>query len=180
MVFEEKTVTTENIFKGKIIDVKLHKVLMPDGEITEREIVGHPGGVGVVAVTDDNKIILVKQYRKPLEKAIYEIPAGKLDPDEEVEVCGRRELLEETGATAENFEYLGYMYPSPGFTDEVTHIYLATDLSFGETNPDEDEFLDIEFFDIDEVKKMIMDNEICDGKTVMGFFKMMEKLKGGI
>lgn len=180
MIFEEKTVSTENIFKGKIIDVKLHRVLMPDGEIAEREIVGHPGGVGIVAVTEDNKIILVKQYRKPLEKAIYEIPAGKLDPNEPVEVCGKRELMEETGATAKCFEYLGYMYPSPGFTDEVTHIYLATGLSFGEANPDEDEFLDIEFFDIDEVKEMIMNNEICDGKTVMGFFKMMERLKGGI
>ncbi len=180
MVFEEKTVSTEDIFKGKIIDVKLHKVLMPDGQTADREIVGHPGGVGIVAVTEDNKIILVKQYRKPLEKAIYEIPAGKLDSDEDIEVGGRRELMEETGAIAKNFEYLGFMYPSPGFTDEITHIYLATELSFGESNPDEDEFLDIEFFDISEVKKMIMNNEICDGKTVIGFFKMMERLKGGI
>jgi len=180
VVFEEKTVSTENIFKGKIIDVRLHKVIMPNGEIAEREIVGHPGGVGVVALTDDNKMILVKQFRKPLEKAIYEIPAGKLDPNEEVEICGKRELLEETGATAQRFEYLGYMYPSPGFTDEVTHIYLATGLSFGTANPDEDEFLDIEFFGIDEVKRMIDNNEICDGKTVMGFFKAMERLKGDL
>ena len=180
MVFEEKTVSTENIFKGKIIDVKLHKVMMPNGETADREVVGHPGGVGIVALTEDNKMILVRQFRKPLEKAIYEIPAGKLDPNEEVEVCGKRELLEETGAAAGYFEYLGCMYPSPGFTDEVTHIYLAKDLSFGAANPDEDEFLDIEFFEPDEVKRMIMNNEICDGKTVMGFFKAMERLKGGI
>ena len=180
MVFEERTVSTENIFKGRIIDVKLHKVMMPNGETAEREIVGHPGGVGIVALTNDGKMILVRQFRKPLEKAIYEIPAGKLDPNEEIEICGRRELLEETGATAENFEYLGYMYPSPGFTDEVTHIYLATGLSFGDANPDEDEFLDIEFFELDKVKKMIMNNEISDGKTVMGFFKAMERMKGDI
>ncbi len=179
MVFEEKTVSSEHIFKGRIIDVKLDKVMMPSGELADREIVGHPGGVGIVAITDDNKIIMVKQYRKPLEKAIYEIPAGKLDPNEEVEVCGKRELLEETGATAENFEYLGFMYPSPGFTDEVTHIYLATGLSFGNANPDDDEFLDIEFFDMETVKEMIMNNEINDGKTIMGFFKAVERLKGG-
>lgn len=179
MVFEEKTVSSEHIFRGRIIDVKLDKVLMPNGELADREIVGHPGGVGIVAITDDNKIIMVKQYRKPLEKAICEIPAGKLDPNEEVEFCGKRELLEETGATAEKFEYLGFMYPSPGFTDEVTHIYLATGLSFGNANPDDDEFLDIEFFDMETVKEMIMNNEINDGKTIMGFFKAVERLKGG-
>lgn len=179
MVFEEKTVSSEHIFKGRIIDVKLDKVMMPNGELADREIVGHPGGVGIVAITDDNKIIMVKQYRKPLEKAIYEIPAGKLDPNEEVEVCGKRELLEETGATAEKFEYLGFMYPSPGFTDEVTHIYLATGLSFGNANPDDDEFLDIEFFDMATVKELILSNEINDGKTIMGFFKAVERLKGG-
>lgn len=179
MVFEEKTVSSEHIFKGRIIDVKLDKVMMPNGELADREIVGHPGGVGIVAITDDNKIIMVKQYRKPLEKAIYEIPAGKLDPNEEVEICGKRELLEETGAKAKNFEYLGFMYPSPGFTDEVTHIYLATGLSFGNANPDDDEFLDIEFFDMKTVKEMIMNNEINDGKTIMGFFKAVERLEGG-
>lgn len=179
MVFEEKTVSSEKIFKGRIIDVRVDKVSLPNGEISTREIVGHPGGVGIVAITDDDKIIMVKQFRKPLERAIYEIPAGKLDPGEEVEVCGRRELTEETGATAETFEYLGYMYPSPGFTDEVTHIYLATGLNFGKASPDEDEFLDIEFFPIDKVREMIMNNEINDGKTVMGFFKAMERLKGG-
>lgn len=180
MVFEEKTVSSERIFKGRIIDVRLDKVSMPNGEVADREIVGHPGGVGIVAVTEDNEILLVKQFRKPLEKIIYEIPAGKLDKNEEVESCGKRELLEETGARAKNFEYLGYMYPSPGFTDEVTHIYLATGLEFGEAKPDEDEFLDVERFSIEEVKRMIMNNEIGDGKTVFGFFKAMEKLRGGI
>lgn len=179
MVFEEKTVSSKTVFQGKIIDVRVDMVSLPNGEIAQRDIVKHPGGVGIVAITDDDKIIMVKQFRKPIEKAIYEIPAGKLDKNEEPLKCGRRELMEETGAVADNFFYLGYMYPSPGFDDEVTHMYLATGLYFGENNLDEDEFLDVEYFTKEEVLDMIMNNEINDAKTVIGFFKAMEKLKGG-
>ncbi len=179
MVFEEKTVSTKTVFNGKIVDVQIDMVALPNGELAQRDIVRHPGGVGIVAITDDNKIIMVKQFRKPIDKAIYEIPAGKLDENEDTEVCGKRELKEETGATAQSFEYLGFMYPSPGFTDEVTHMYLATGLTFGEDNPDEDEFLDVEYFTIDQVLNMIMNNEINDAKTVIGVFKAMERLKGG-
>ncbi len=179
MIFEEKTVSSETVFKGKIIDVRVDMVSLPNGKIARRDIVEHPGGVGVVAVTEDKKIIMVKQFRKPIERAIYEIPAGKLEKGEDHRICGIRELKEETGYTAENFEYLGYMYPSPGFDDELTHIYLATGLKPGETAFDEDEFLDIEYFEIEKVLEMIMNNEINDAKTVIGFFKAMEKLKGG-
>lgn len=179
MVFEEKTVSSKKIFDGKIIKVKIDTVSLPDGKTASRELVEHPGGVGIVALTDDGKIIMVRQYRKPLDCAIYEIPAGKLDKNEDVEACGRRELLEETGATAENFIYLGFIYPSPGFTDEVTHMYLATGLHFGEKNLDDDEFLDVEFFARDEVLRMIMNNEINDAKTVAGFFKAEKMLKRG-
>ena len=179
MFFEEKTVSAKTVFQGKIIDVRVDMVSLPNGEIAQRDIVKHPGGVGIVAITDDDKIIMVKQFRKPIEKAIYEIPAGKLDKNEEPLKCGRRELMEETGAVADNFFYLGYMYPSPGFDDEVTHMYLATGLHFGENNLDEDEFLDVEYFTKEEVLDMIMNNEINDAKTVIGFFKAMEKLKGG-
>ena len=120
---------------------------------------------------------MVKQYRKPIEKAIIELPAGKLDKNEDIEVCGRRELEEETGYKAKEFTYLGYMYPSPGFDDEVTHLYLARDLYKGKVNLDEDEYLDVYKYDISEVKEMIMNNEINDAKTVIGFFKAIEYLK---
>ncbi len=179
MVYEEKTVSSKTIFSGKVIELKVDTVSLPNKKTSTREIVKHPGGVGVLAITDDNKIILVKQYRKPYEKVMYEIPAGKLDKGESIEVCGRRELMEETGATAKVFEYLGATYPSPGYTNEIIHIYFAKEVSFGKTNPDEDEFLDVEFFEIDEVKEMIMNNEINDSKTIIGFFMAMEKLKGG-
>ncbi len=179
MIFEEKTVSTEEIFSGKILRVRLDKVAMPDGKLANREIVEHPGGVGIVALTDDDEVILVKQFRKPFEKAIYEVPAGKLEKDEKDDhrACGIRELSEETGCAAEKFEYLGYMYPSPGFTDEVTHLYLATGLTKGETHPDPDEYLDIEYIPLNKVKEMIMNNEINDAKTVFGVLKALEILK---
>ncbi len=177
MIFEEKTVSSKDIFKGKIVNLKVDMVAMPDGSLAERELVGHPGGVGVVALTDEMEIILVKQYRKPIEKAILEIPAGKLDQGEDHKVCGIRELEEETGLLAENFEYLGFIYPSPGFTDEVTHIYLATNLYQGEIHPDPDEYLDIIKIPFSEAVKRMMENEIADAKTVAGILKTAQKLK---
>ncbi|MEE1012721.1 MAG: NUDIX hydrolase [Clostridia bacterium] len=176
MIFEEKTVSSEEIFRGKIIDLKVDQVAMPDGSLARRELVHHPGGVGVVAVTEDKQVILVKQYRKPIETAIYEIPAGKLDPGEDHRTCGIRELEEETGLKAENFTYLGFIYPSPGFTDERTYMYLATGLTQGETHPDPDEYLDIVQLPLDRVAAMIMDNEISDAKTVAGILKAIKLL----
>ncbi len=177
MIYEEKTVSTKRIYDGIVVNLRVDTVELPDGKTALRDIVEHPGGVGIVAITDDNKILMVKQYRKPIEKAIIELPAGKLDKNEDVEECGRRELEEETGYKAKEFTYLGYMYPSPGFDDEVTHLYLARGLYKGEVHLDEDEYLDVYKYDISEVKEMIMNNEINDAKTVIGFFKAMEYLK---
>lgn len=177
MIFEEKTVSSQEIFKGKIVNVKVDMVAMPDGSLAERELVGHPGGVGVVALTEDMEIILVEQYRKPIERAILEIPAGKLDSGEDHRVCGIRELEEETGLCAESFEYLGFIYPSPGFTDEVTHIYLATELYQGEVHPDPDEYLDVIKMPFSEAMERVMRNEIADAKTVAGILKTAKKLE---
>lgn len=176
MVFEEKTISTKEIFSGKIINVRVDTIETPDKRQSFRELVDHPGGVGIVAITNDDKIILVKQFRKSFEKAIYEIPAGKLEKGEEHYTCGVRELEEETGFKAEKIAYLGCIYPSPGFVNEITHIYLATDLYEGKLNPDDGEHLDIEFFDVDEVIRMIMDNELNDAKTVAGVFKALKYL----
>ncbi len=176
MIFEEKTVATKEIFNGRIVKVRLDRVAMPDGTEAERELVFHPGGVGVVALTDNNEIIMVRQFRKPIEKAIYEIPAGKLDSDEYHRECGIRELGEETGMTADRFEYLGFIYPSPGFTDEVTHVYLATGLKQGEVHPDEDEYLDVEKIPFETAYQMVMRNEINDAKSVFGILKTRQIL----
>lgn len=171
MIYKEKTVSSEKVFEGRIIKVKVDKVEMPDGSVATRELVKHPGGVGIVAITDRDEIILVEQYRKPLDKAIYEIPAGKLDPGEHHRTCGIRELEEETGLSAKVFDYMGFIYPSPGFTDEVTHVYLAKELTQGETHPDDDEFLDVKKVPFDIALKMVMDGEINDAKSVFGILK---------
>lgn len=177
MIFEEKTVSSEKVFEGKIISVRIDKVAMPDGDVATRELVKHPGGVGVVALTDNGEIILVKQFRKPIEKVIYEIPAGKLDAEEAHYDCGVRELEEETGLKAGKFEYLGFIYPSPGFVDEVTHVYLATELYRGEAHPDDDEFLDVEKIPFMRAYEMVMNGEINDAKSVFGILKSKEILK---
>ena len=171
MIYEEKTVSSEKVFEGRIIKVKVDKVEMPDGSTSTRELVEHPGGVGIVALTGNDEIILVKQYRKPLDKVIYEIPAGKLDPGEHHRTCGIRELEEETGLSAKVFDYMGFIYPSPGFTDEVTHVYLAKELTQGETHPDDDEFLDVEKVPFERALKMVIDGEISDAKSVFGILK---------
>lgn len=171
MIYEEKTVSSEKVFEGRIIKVKVDRVEMPDGSVATRELVEHPGGVGIVAITDKDEIILVEQYRKPLDKAIYEIPAGKLDPGEHHRTYGIRELEEETGLSAKVFDYMGFIYPSPGFTDEITHVYLAKELTQGETHPDDDEFLDVKKVPFDTALKMVMDGKINDAKSVFGILK---------
>ena len=174
MVFVEKTVTTEKIFDGKVVKLRVDEVAMPDGKLAVREIVEHPGGVGIVAINEKDEIILVRQFRKPIEKVIYEIPAGKLDAGESHRKCGIRELAEETGMRAEHFEYMGFIYPSAGFTDEVTHVYYATGLTQGETNPDEDEYLDVECVPFEKAYSMVLNNEINDAKSVFGILKVWQ------
>lgn len=171
MIYNEKTVSSKTVFSGKIVKLNVDEVAMPGGKVATRELVEHPGGVGIVAVTDEDEIIMVRQYRKAIDAAIYEIPAGKLDPGEAHRDCGLRELGEETGMTAETFEYMGFIYPSPGFTNEVTHVYLAQGLSRGQAHPDEDEFLEIEKIPFEKAYDMVMAGEINDAKSVFGILK---------
>ena len=168
MKYYEKTVKSEPIFKGRILTLRRDTVSLCNGKEASREIVEHPGGVGIVAKTPEGKIILVNQFRKPLEKEIFEIPAGKLEYGEDHCECGKRELEEEAGYTAEVFEYLGGFYVSPGFATEEIHLYFADNLTKTHTNPDEDEFLDILEESPEKVYKMIENNEIKDAKTVIG------------
>jgi ADP-ribose pyrophosphatase len=141
--------------------------------------VEHPGGVGIVAVDDDKNVLLVEQFRKPYDKMIVEIPAGKLEKGESPELCGRRELEEEAGFTAESFEFLGECYPSVGYTDEIIRIFLATGLKKTHTHPDEDEFLNVIKIPLDEMFSKVMNNEIADAKTIIGVLKAYIKLSGG-
>ncbi len=177
--FEEKTVNTEPIFEGKIISVQVDEVELPNGELAKREIVRHPGAVGLIALTDENKIVMVEQYRKPLERSLLEIPAGKLEPGEEPAVTAERELEEETGYRAGKMEYISSFYTSPGFANEIIHLYLATELEKLE-NPadgDEDEFIELMELSLEEALECIKGERIYDAKTVFAvqFLQLMEK-----
>ncbi|WP_088007912.1 NUDIX hydrolase [Indiicoccus explosivorum] len=164
--FEEKTVRSERIYEGKIINLKVDDVTLPNGKETKRELVEHPGAVAVIALTDDRRIVMVEQYRKALERSIVEIPAGKLEPDEKPEICARRELEEETGYTAEKLSHVQSFSTSPGFADEVIHLYAAEGLSkTSEGATEEDEFVELIEVTFEEAEKMMEDGRIYDAKT---------------
>ena len=176
MIFEEKTLDSKRIYEGRIINLRVDKVTVVSGTST-REIVEHNGGSVIAAVTNDNKIIMVKQFRKPMESPILEVPAGKLDGDEDPADAALRELSEETGYTAGKLEKLTEFYPSVGYTTEVLHIYLATDLKPGACHPDENEVLEVMEMDLEEVYRMVMDGRIHDGKTIAAVMMARDKLR---
>lgn len=170
MNFNEKTTSTENIYKGKIISLDRLTIQLPNGKPATRDIVRHPGASMVVPITDDGYVIMVRQFRKPVEKVCLEMPAGKLDAGEEPIECAKRELEEETGYSAGNIEYVLTIDTTPGFSDEKIHIFVATGLIAGKFKPDEDEFLEIEKVRADELIKMIYQGNINDAKTIIGAF----------
>ena len=171
MLQKEKLIDSKNIYDGSIIKVRVDTIEAQNGHIAPREIVEHPGGVGVVALMQNGNVCMVRQYRRPLDDFLLEIPAGKLNWGEEPFGCAVRELEEETGYKAKNYRYLGQICPTPGFCNEIIHIYLATDLIKGEANPDEDEFVEVEEYSIDELCDMIMEGTIIDAKTIVGVLK---------
>ncbi len=172
MNFTEKKLSSEEIYNGKIIKVRLDKVELPDGSSSFREYVRHCGGAAVLYVKE-GKIALVKQYRYVYGKEIYEIPAGKIDEGESGEEAAKRELEEETGYRATALKKLLDVYPSPGYTDEVIAIYYAPNADFVGEKHDEGEFLSAQFFPVCEVKKMIDEGVICDAKTVAAVYKYL-------
>ena len=169
----EKQIKSEYKFKGKIVSLRLDDALLPNGETAKREVVEHNGGVCVAALDSDYNLLMVKQFRYPYGEVIYEIPAGKRNSlDEDPLLCGKRELKEETGATAENYVFLGELYPTPGYCGEIIWIYAATDLSFGEMQPDDDEFLDVEKVPFKKALEMVLSNQIKDAKTQVAILKL--------
>jgi ADP-ribose pyrophosphatase len=174
--FYETTENVQGIFSGRIITVHEDDVLMSDGTEARREVVDHPGGVAVVGLTDDNEVLLVRQFRYPYKETIYEIPAGKLEKYEDPREAAIREFAEECGASAETFESLGEIYPTPGYCSEIIRLYYAKGLSFGEQSLDEDEYLEVKKVPLGECVKRIMSGEIKDSKTIVGIFKIKELL----
>ncbi|MBQ3340177.1 MAG: NUDIX hydrolase [Atopobiaceae bacterium] len=164
-----EVITAEDtMFSGLIFDVNRIHVTLPNGHESARDVVRHRGAVAVVALTDDGRICLVRQYRTALDRVTVEIPAGKLDPGEDPLTCAKRELLEETGMVADRMAFLTTLATTPGFTDERIHLYMATGLTFGPAHPDEDEFLNVDLVPLDELIDAVLDGRIEDSKTVCG------------
>ena len=163
----EKTIDRTVIYNGKIIDLEVHDIELPDGSTSKRELIYHNGAVAVCAVTPENEVLLVKQFRKPIEKPLLEIPAGKLESGEDRIKAAKRELQEETGYIASDLELITDMYGSPGFSSEKLTIYFANQLTEGEMNLDEDEFVELHKLPIKDVKSILDNKEIADAKTIL-------------
>lgn len=168
----EKTVSQDYRFRGKIINLRVDKAELPNGRLATREVVEHPGGVCIAALTDQDELLFVRQFRYPYGEVLLELPAGKLERGEDPLEAGKRELREETGASAERYVSLGKLYPSPGYCGEIIHLYLAAGLQFGEMHPDEDEFLEAERIPLDEAVRRVLANEIPDAKTQTAVLKV--------
>jgi len=167
MIFNEKTISSEIVYDGPVFKVRKHKVESIGGEAV-RDVVEHTGGAIMLAITNEGKVLMERQFRKPLEQVIYELPAGKADPDEEPIVTATRELSEETGYTAGEVKHLISYYPTCGYSNEFLHIFICRDLTPGEKHWDLTECMDILEMDPDDVIDMIMKNEIVDSKTIIG------------
>ena len=172
MDLTEKTLSSQLIYDGRILRLRVDTVELPNGERALREVADHPGGVAIVAIDGDGCVLTVKQYRYAFSRVMEEIPAGKLERGEDPDEAALRELREETGATPERFEKLGELIVSPGAYGEVLHLYLAEGLTLGESAPDADEFLDLVRTPFGEMVRRVMDGELTDAKTVAGILKV--------
>lgn len=173
----EKKISSRKLYEGIIVDVLMDDVELPNKKSAKREIVVHPGGVCILAVDNDKNVYLVEQYRYAAEARLLEAPAGKLEPGEEPLFCAKRELMEETGCSAENWVSLGAVFTSPGFSTEKLYLYLATGLKSGKPCPDDDEFVELKVMKFDELLSLIDENIISDGKTIIVALKAKKYLK---
>ncbi|MBR6568506.1 MAG: NUDIX hydrolase [Clostridia bacterium] len=176
MDFEEKTLNSEVIYEGRIITVHVDDVELPDGTKAKREVVEHSGGVCVAALTDNDELLFVRQFRYPYKRELLELPAGKLEKGENPLEAGIRELEEECGVIAEKVFSLGTVYPTVAYCSEIIHLYGATGLRKTEQHLDMGEFLSVERKPLDEAVRMVMNGEISDSKTVALVLKIA-KLK---
>lgn len=167
----EKTNSSKEIFKGKVITVHHDEVTLENGKTAMREVVYHNGGVCVLPLLSNGDVLFVKQFRYPYREEVLELPAGKLEKGEEPLLSAQRELLEEVGATAQEFTSLGKLYPSPGYCSEIISMYLARDLEFSSQKLDEDEFLDVVKIPLEKAVQMVLSGEITDAKTQAALLK---------
>lgn len=180
---KETRLSSECIYDGKIVRLERDTVRLEDGTEALREVVRHPGGVCVLALTDKDEVLIVRQFRYPYQEITIEVPAGKIEYGEDPAECGRRELLEECGCTPDSFTYLGLLYPTTAYNTEIIRIYLAQGLHFGSQQLDEEEFLDVERIPFDKLLEMVLNDEVHDSKTqiaVLRYAAMRAKKSGTV
>ncbi len=178
MTFEEKTIKSERIYEGAIINLRRDEVTVQNGT-SKREIIEHNGGAVLAAITEAGKLVMVRQYRKAAGRVMLEVPAGKIDPGEAPEAAAKRELKEETGYTAGKIEFLMQFYPSVGYSEEILYLYLCTELAAGETHFDENEAIDIEEYEVNKLYKMAMDGDLQDAKTIIAILTVKNLIAEG-
>ena len=181
MKLEEKTLAEQEIYKGRIIRVHVDDVELENGQPAKREVVDHPGGVSVAILTPDNELIFVRQFRYPYKEVLLELPAGKLEPGEDPFEAVKREQLEETGTTAEQYVSLGNVYPTPGYCGEIIRLWACRlTAETGALHLDEDEFLENERIPLKEAVEMVLENQIPDAKTQIGILKTARLVERGL
>lgn len=180
MNYEEKTIARKEIYQGNIINVSSLTVALPDGREASRDVVAHPGASVILPLNEQGEAYLVRQFRKPLEAVSLELPAGKLDQGEDPKVCAERELKEETGLTADSIKHILSIHTTPGFCNEIIHLYVATGLTQGDSCTDEDEFLSTEKLPVATLVDMVLKGGITDAKSIIGILLAEKIVKGEI
>ena len=176
---KETTITSKTVFDGRILKFMHDEVELDDGTRAMREVVSHPGGVCIAPLDSENNLLFVRQFRYPYREDVLELPAGKLEKGSTPLENGKRELLEETGAVGWSYISLGQVYPTPGYTDEIIHLYACRIGELGEAKPDEGEFVNIEKIPLDRAVEMVLNNQVPDAKTQIAVLKTAMLLKSG-
>jgi ADP-ribose pyrophosphatase len=167
---KEVAMTSDVVYEGIFLNMKRDQVRLPDGNTAQREYLTHPGAVAIMPILNDGRILLERQFRYPINQAVIEIPAGKLDPNEDPLICAQRELKEETGYQANSWEFLGRIHPVISYSNEFIDIYLAHDMLPGQAHLDEEEFLDVFAASLDEIESWISQGVITDVKTIIATY----------
>ncbi|MDD2421731.1 MAG: NUDIX hydrolase [Heliobacteriaceae bacterium] len=175
---KEKMVESELIYSGKFVNLRKDRVTLPDGATAFREVVEHPGAAAIIPITSGGEVVLVRQWRYPVDKVSIELPAGKLSPGEEPLACAQRELAEETGFAARRWQHLLTFYTSPGFSSELMHLFLADKLVVANAHPDDDEFVEPLVVPLAAALEMVETGEICDAKSIIGLLEVARILQG--
>ena len=179
MEMREQQISSEYFFKGRIIKTRLDQARLPDGTIAGREIVEHPGGVTAAILTQDNELFFVRQFRYPFMELTLELPAGKLEPGEDPFEAMKREQREETGTWSDEYIYLGEVYPTPGYCNEILRLWACRVSGWGSMDLDADEFLEVERIPLEQAYQMALDNQLKDAKTQIGVLRTYALVQAG-